>query len=254
MEEEPWLFKPGDVCQLSRKVSYTKAATKLVKAVRATEKQAYLKADGKSFAIFIEVSTPEVPYGNAFQVELLYKLMPGPEFTLDVESTRLVVSWGVNFSRRIMMKGMIEGGVHQGLKESFDRFINLLARDFPVLESKDQLTNKDDRIVATPEDEIKSDWKLAVEYLCNFTAFATTCFVLYLFIHIFLCEKSALHGLEFNGLDLPDSLMELIVGGIVFLQLERAYYMASHFLRARRQRGTRHKSKAQGDGWILTML
>ncbi|KAI7984802.1 C2 and GRAM domain-containing protein [Camellia lanceoleosa] len=62
-----------------------------------------------------------------------------------------------------------------------------------------------------------------------------------------------LQGLEFNGLDLPDSFGELITSGIVGILLERVYNMISHFVQARFKRGSDHGIKAQGDGWVLTV-
>ena len=67
------------------RTTYTKAATKLVKAVKATEEQTYVKANGKEFAVFIEVNTPEVPYGNTFKVDLLYKSTPRQKLSSEEE-------------------------------------------------------------------------------------------------------------------------------------------------------------------------
>ncbi|CAA0824303.1 C2 and GRAM domain-containing protein [Striga hermonthica] len=67
------------------------------------------------------VSTADVPYGNTFKVQLLYKIMPGVMLSSENQLARLVVSFSVNFSQSTMMKGVIESGVKQGLKESFDQ-------------------------------------------------------------------------------------------------------------------------------------
>ncbi|KAF8037069.1 hypothetical protein BT93_B0092 [Corymbia citriodora subsp. variegata] len=251
LEEEPWTFKQEDPPLLTRTVSYTKAATKLIKAVKASEQQSYLKADGKNFAVFVEVNTPEVPCGNAFKVELLYKIMPGPEEGSGEESARLTISWRVNFHQSTMMRGMIEGGAHQGLKDSFYHFENLLGQSFRILDSA-QLSDKD-QVIASLENEQQSDWQLAIKYFCNFTVLSTICMVVYVIIHILLCKPSKPRGLEFLGIDLPDSLGELLACGIITIQVERVFYMASHFVQARLRRGSDHGVKAQGDGWILTI-
>lgn len=239
VQEGVWTLKSEETPCLMRVVTYTKAATKLVKAVKATEEQTYIKANGREFAVSVSVSTPDVPYGNTFKVELLYKIMPGPEPSSGQESSRLVVSWGINFYQNTMMKGMIEGGARQGLKDSFDQFAGLLAQNFEVLSSADILDK--DKTLATLETAHQSDWELATEYFCNFTVFSTAFMILYVFVHFVLCGKNELHvhGLEFGGLNLPDSLGELITSGIIVLHLERVYDMVTHFVQARLQRGKR---------------
>ncbi|KAK9278108.1 hypothetical protein L1049_027666 [Liquidambar formosana] len=251
VQEGPWTWKSADMSCLTRVVTYTKGATKLVKAVKATEEQTYTRACGREFAVLVNVSTPDVPYGTTFKVELLYKIMPGPENSSGEESSRLVLSWGIKFNQNTMMRGMIESGVRQGLKESFDQFANLLAQNFKILDSTD-LSDKD-HMLATLQTEQQSDWELATQYFWNFTVVSTICMVLYVILHILLCGSGKLQGLEFKGLDLPDSFGELITCGILIIQLERVYNMVSHFVQARLQRGSDNGVKSQGDGWVLTV-
>ncbi|XP_009797805.1 C2 and GRAM domain-containing protein At5g50170 [Nicotiana tabacum] len=250
MHEGPWSWKSDELC-LTRVVTYMKAASKLVKAVQATEEQTYVKADGKEFSVFVSVSTPDVPYGSTFKIELLYKIMPGQQESSGEESARLVVSWAINFSQNTMMKSMIEGGARQGLKESFDQFAEVLARKLKVTTSKVVLEK--DRALASLQTEHQSDWELAKEYFWNFTVVSTIFMVLYVLVHIILSEPSKLHGLEYHGFDLPDSVGEFITSGILVLQLERVYNMVSRFVEARLRRGNDHGVKAQGDGWVLTV-
>ncbi|XP_040367988.1 C2 and GRAM domain-containing protein At5g50170 isoform X2 [Rosa chinensis] len=250
VHEGPWTWKSGEMSCLTRVVTYINAATKLVKAVKATEEQTYLTANGREFAVLASVCTPEVPYGSSFKVELLYKILPGPELPSGEESSRLVVSWEVNFLHSTLMKGMIEGGVRQGLKDSFEQFSILMAQKFKVLDSTD-LFDKD-HILAMQAGH-QSDWELAKEYFWNMTVVSTIFMVLYIMVHILLCEPSKLQGLEFHGLDLPDSIGEFITCGILVLQLERIYNMVQHFVQARLQQGSDHGVKSQGDGWVLTV-
>ncbi|KAL6493499.1 hypothetical protein OROGR_032278 [Orobanche gracilis] len=245
IQETPWKWESEGVLCLRRIVAYTKPASKLVKAVRATEEQKYVKADGNEFAVFVSVSTPDVPYGNTFKVELLYKI------TSVDQSAHLVISFAVNFSQSTMMKGMIENGVRQGLKESFDQFSSLLSQKFKVIKDSD-LSDKD-HMLATMETEHESGSELVVNYFWNFTVVSTIFIFLYVIIHIFLCERSEPQGLEFGGLELPDSFGELLTCCILILQLERVYFMISHFVEARLRRGSDHGVKAQGDGWVLTV-
>lgn len=235
VQEEPWIWDLGDTSCLTRVISYTKAASKLIKAVRATEVQTYLKADGREYAVLVNVSTPEVPYGNIFKVELLYKIMPGPELSSGEETSHLVVSWGINFMQATMMKGMIEGGVRQGLKEGFNEFESLLSQNFKTLDSMD-LSDKDS-ILESLHTERQSDWELATEYFGNLTVLITVLLVLYIFVHILLCKPSQLQGLEIYGVDLPDSFGEFITSGILAIQLVHIYNMVSYFLQARWQKG-----------------
>lgn len=234
-EEGPWGWKSGDGPPLTRVVSYIKAATKFVKAVKATEQQTYIRAKGEEFAVLIYVSTPDVPYGNTFSLELLYKMIPGPELSSGEETCRLIISWGITFHQSTMMKGMIEGGVRQGMKESYDQFASLLAQNIKVVDPKEVLGK--DQVLATLETEHQSDLELACEYFCNFTVASAILVALYVLVHILLCEPSRVQGLEFYGLELPDSLGEVVSGGILVILLERVYNMVSLFIEARLRRG-----------------
>ncbi|KAJ6991843.1 hypothetical protein NC653_015250 [Populus alba x Populus x berolinensis] len=179
----PWRFENSSE-SLKRVITYVKAPTKLVGALKASEEQTYLKADGKIFAILISVSTPDVMYGSTFKVELLYCITPGPELPSGEKTSHLVISWRMNFLQSSMFK-----------------------------------------------------------------VFMT----LYVFVHVWLAAPSAIQGLEFVGLDLPDSIGEVIVCGVLALQCERVLGLLSRFMQARAQKGTDHGVKAQGDGWVLTV-
>ncbi|KAI3686421.1 hypothetical protein L1987_80097 [Smallanthus sonchifolius] len=250
LHESPWTWESGQMSSLTRTVTYTKGATKLVKASKVTEDHTYIKANGNEFAVFVRVDTPDVPYGSTFRVKLLYKIMHGPEIRGD-ETSRIIVSWGIDFHQSTMMKSMIEHGAKQGLKESFDQFAELLSQTFKPVK---QLTVLDkSQTLATLQNEHQSDWNLAMGYFCNFTVVSAVFMVLYAFVHVLLCEPSRIQGLEFNGLELPDSFGEFITCGIILFNLERVYVMASHFIQARLRRGNDHGVKAQGEGWVVTV-
>ena len=234
VQEGPWTWKNGDTSCLTRVVTYMKAATKLIKAVNAIEEQTYIRVSRKEFAILVSVSTPEVPYGNSFRIELLYKIMPG-EVSSGEESSHLVVSWGIVFLQSTMMKGMIEGGARQGLKESFSQFSDQLARNFKVLDKAD-LPDKE-HLLATLQTEDQWYWWQTITYFWNFTVASTIFMFLYVLVHILRCGPNLLQGLEFSGLELPDSFGELITSGILIIQLQRVYNMVSHFVQARFQMG-----------------
>lgn len=52
-------------------------------------------------------------------------------------------------------------------------------------------------------------------------------------VHIGLAPSKRLGGLEFWGIDFPDTLMEFITSAIVVVQVERVAIMAFEFIRAR---------------------
>ncbi|KAK6149615.1 hypothetical protein DH2020_017140 [Rehmannia glutinosa] len=246
-----WKYENGSE-SLSRVVSYTKAPSKLIKALKATEEQTYLKADGRAFAVISSVSTPDAPYGKTFKAEVLYCITPGPEQPSGEQSSRLEVSWRMNFLQSTMMKGMIEGGARQGIKESFDQYEKLLSQIVKPLDLKD-IGSEKDQMLASLQVERQSDWRLAVQYFANFTVISTFFMGLYVLMHIWLTMPSTIQGLEFVGLDLPDSIGELIVCGVLVLQGKRVLELMSRFMQARVQKGSDHGIKAQGDGWLLTV-
>ncbi|KAM7275371.1 hypothetical protein ACFE04_017237 [Oxalis oulophora] len=250
LEEGPWVWKSDEMTCLTRFVTYTKAASKLVKAVKATEEQTYINASEKCYAVFVSVDMPDVPYGSTFKVELLYKMIPGCELSSGEETSRLTLSWAITFVQHTMMKGMIEAGTSQGLKESFSQFADLLAQKLKVHNSD---KSEKELTLASLKTEHQSDWQLASEYFRNFTVMSTLLMIFYFLVHILLCKPHEAQGLEFGGLDLPDSFGEFLTCGILFIHLESVYNMISHFVQARLRRGSDHGVKAQGNGWVLTV-
>lgn len=150
------------------------------------------------------------------------------------------------------MKGMIENGARQGLKDSFEQYASLLSQNVKPVDSKELGSNKE-QLLASLQAEPQSDRKLAVQYFANFTVISTIFMGLYVFVHIWLAKPDAIQGLEFVGLDLPDSIGEFIVCGVLVLQAERMLGLISRFMQARGQKGSDHGVKAQGDGWLLTV-
>jgi hypothetical protein len=234
LEIQQWrLENDGEI--LKRVVSYTKAPTKLVKAVKATEDMTYLKADGDMFAVLADVSTPDVPFGNNFRVEVLTCIMPGPELPDDEQCSRLVVSWRLNFLQSTMMKSMIENGARQGLKDNYVQFSELIVRTFRPVDAKDKTDNNE--VLSSVQPEQESDWKLAFRIFGNFALLSSVFAFVYVSAHIILASPSVIQGLEFPGLDLPDSAGEVVVCGVLVLQGQRVLNMIGRFIQAKRQRG-----------------
>ncbi|KAI3510277.1 hypothetical protein L1887_17145 [Cichorium endivia] len=247
----PWKFDM-ESNSLKRVVTYIKAPSRLIKAIKAIEDQTYIKADGKSFAVLASVNTPEAPYASNYRVEVMTAISAGPELPSGEESSHLVVSWRMNFLHNTMMKGMIEGGARQGVRDSFEQVGNLLGEKLKVVDLKGMGSEKE-QALASLQVEKQSDWKLGVQYFANFTVISTFFMGLYVLIHLFLAMPSTIQGLEFGGLDLPDSIGEVVVCGVLVLQGERVMCLISRFMQARSQKGGDHGIKAQGDGWLLTV-
>ncbi|KAK1395434.1 C2 and GRAM domain-containing protein [Heracleum sosnowskyi] len=247
----PWKPENGGE-SLKRVITCVKASTKLVKALKTTEEQIYLKADGKSFAVLSSVSTPDAPYGGCFRTEVLFCITPGTELPSGEQSSQLVVSWRMNFLQSTMMKGMIENGAKQGIRDSFEQFATLLAERVNLADVKGIASEKE-QALASLQGEPQSDWKLAIQYFCNLTFISTILMGLYVLVHLCLATPNTIQGLEFIGLDLPDSIGELIFSGVLVLQGERFLALISRFMQARVQKGSDHGIKAQGDGWLLTV-
>ncbi|VFQ84808.1 unnamed protein product [Cuscuta campestris] len=253
----PWKLDNGGggVESFRRVVTFVKAASKLVKALRTTEEQTYVRADGKTYAVSSTVATPDAPYGNTFRTEVLYRITPGPDLPAGEESSRLVVSWRMNFLQSTMMKGFIENGARQGVKENFEQFSSLLSQSVKPVVDHEPGKKKKDLVLESLRAEPQSDGKLAVQYFANFTVISALLVGLYVIFHTLIAAPSSIQGLEFAGLDLPDSIGELIVSGVLVLQGARALKLVSGFMQARVQRakGGDHGVKAQGDGWLLTV-
>ncbi|KAJ1268986.1 hypothetical protein BS78_07G175300 [Paspalum vaginatum] len=248
---EPWRLD-SDGESLKRVVTYTTAPSKLVKAVRATEEQSYLKADGKEYAVLLSVSTPDVPCGTYFRTEILFRIRPGPELDSQQQTSHLVISWRMNFLQSTMIKGMIENGARQGLEQNYAQFSDLLSQKIKPIDVEGSGSDEE-HVLASLQAGHESDWKIAFLYFCNFGVLSSLFVSLYTILHVLRVNSSAAQGLEFPGLDLPDSLSEIIMGGLLFLQAQHILKKIKSFAQARGQKGGDHGLKAQGDGWLLTV-
>ncbi|KNA16265.1 hypothetical protein SOVF_090520 [Spinacia oleracea] len=246
-----WEFENDTFKRLN---TYLTPPSKLSKSLKAFETQTYKLANANSFAILISVSTPDVIYGSTFRVEMLFCITPGPDLPSGEQSSRLLTSWGMNFVQSTMMKGMIENGARPAVKESFDQLSTVLSQHVKPVDIKGTGSQKD-QLLASLQVETQSNWKLAVQYFANITVVSTIIIGIYVFIHICLATPSTVQGLEFVGLDLPDSIGEVIVCGVLVLQLKRIFDLVVRFMQARSQsqKGSDHGIKAQGDGWMLTV-
>ncbi|RZR85860.1 hypothetical protein BHM03_00012917 [Ensete ventricosum] len=273
LQREPWRLLNGE-SSLKRVMTYTKAATKLIKSVRATEEQTYLNADGKQFAVLASVSIPDVPCGSYFKTEILYLIKPGPQLPSANQSSHLIISWRLNFLQSTMMKGMIESGAKQGLIESFAQFADVLSKHVKPIALDDSSCNIEQNLVL-PEIKRESSLGLAFQFLCNFPVLLSLFVGLYVCAHILIANPGTVQGLEFVGLDLPDSFTELLVSAVLTLQGQYVLEVIGRFFRARKHSddwedameilmsyvinscifctGSDHGVKAQGDGWLLTV-
>uniref|UniRef100_A0A0D9YNU8 C2 and GRAM domain-containing protein n=1 Tax=Oryza glumipatula TaxID=40148 RepID=A0A0D9YNU8_9ORYZ len=249
-QTDPWKLVSNDC--LKRTLSYTKAASKLVKAVKITEEQTYLKAAGNSFAVLSSVSSPEVPCGNCFKVEILYCITPGPQLPSKEQTSHLTISWRLNFVQSTMLKGMIESGTKQGLREGYAQFTEVLSQKTKVIAPDDSNLSKDE-ILSSLQTQEESIWKLAARFLGNFAFIFSLCIALYAIAHLRLVKPNMVHGLEYFGIDLPDSIWEVVFCAILIIQGQNIFKSGRRFLYAWKQRGSDHGVKAHGDGWLLTV-
>lgn len=232
---EPWKHENNENC-LKRTLTYTKAASKLVKSVKATEEQKYLKATGNSFAVLSSVSTPDVPCGNCFKVEILYRITPGPQPPSEEQTTQLTVSWRLNFVQSTMLKGMIENGAKQGITEGYSQFSEILSRKVKVAELDD--ANSKDKILASLQSQKESNWKLITRFLGSFAFIFSLSTALYIMTHLHLAKPTMVHGgLEYFGIDLPDSIGEVVFCIILIIQGHNIIKVGRRFLQAWKQRG-----------------
>lgn len=234
---EPWKLDSNESC-VQRTLTYTKAASKLVKAVKATEEQKYMKAAGNSYAVFCVVSTPDVPCGNCFKVEILYCITPGPHLASEEQTSHLTVSWRVNFVQSTMIKAMIENGAKQGMTEGYAQFSEVLNQKLKVAELDDANSNKE-KILASLHAQKETGWRLIVRFLGNFTFIFSVAIALYVIAHLHLSKPDAMHGLEYFGLDLPDSIGEVVVCAVLILQGQSIVKVTRRFLSAWKQRGNK---------------
>lgn len=232
---EPWKLDSNEGF-VQRTLSYTKAASKLVKACKATEEQKYLKAAKNSFAVFSVVSTPDVPCGNCFKIEILYCITPGPQLPSEEQTSHLTVSWRVNFVQSTMIKGMIESGAKQGVTEGYTQFSEVLTQKLKLLELDDPNSNKE-KILASLHAHKETGWRLIVRFLGNFTFIFSVAIALYVIAHLHLSKPDVMHGLEYFGLDLPDSIGEVVVCAVLILQGQNIVRVIRRFLSAWKQRG-----------------
>ncbi|KAK4259178.1 hypothetical protein QN277_005535 [Acacia crassicarpa] len=247
----PWKFE-NEAKSLKRLLTYIKAPSRLIKAVKAIEEQTYIKADGKNFAVLASANTPDAPYGSTFRVEILYVITPGEEMPSGEQCSHLVLSWRMNFLQSTMMKSVIENGARQGIKDNYDQLANLLSQTVKPVDLKD-LDSTKEQVLASLQAEPQSNWKLAAQFFGNFTVVLTFFMVMYVLVHIWMAAPSKVQGLEFDGLDLPDSIGEFVVCAVLVLQGQRLLGLISRFMQARAQNGSDNGIKAQGDGWLLTI-
>ena len=234
---DPWKHDNNDN-SLKRTLTYTKAATKLVKSVKATEEQIYLKAAGNSFAVLSSVSTPDVPCGSCFKVEILYCVIPGPQLPSEEQTSQLTISWRLNFVQSTMLKGMIENGAKQGLREGYAQFTDVLSQKIKVAELSDANSSKD-KILASLQTHEQSNWKLVARFLGSFAFIFSLTFAIYGIVHLRLAKpNNMVHGgLEYFGIDLPDSIGEVVFCAILILQGQNIFRVGRRFLHAWKKRG-----------------
>ena len=60
---------------------------------------------------------------------------------------------------------------------------------------------------------------------------------IYVLVHIWMAAPSKVQGLEFDELDLPDSVGDFVVCAVLVLHVQRVLGLISRFMQARAQNG-----------------
>lgn len=145
------------------------------------------------------------------------------------------------------MKGMIESGARNGIRDSFVVYREVLSRHAtPLSSSKELPSGGDDEILI-------SDWEIAWDYFKKWHVLFALVSLIIILVHIALAPPKKKCGLEFWIIHFPDSLMELIMSAVVVIQVERLAIMIYYFVRARYWQSGDHGVKAQGDGWLTSV-
>lgn len=256
--ETPWRKREGGLPW--RIITYVKAPTRIVKSVKATEDQAYVRADEKGFVVNVVASTPDAPYGNTFRADLQYCIFAGAYLPTGDKTSRLRISWGIRFLSNPLIKVLIESGARQGLQESFKQFAEVLER-YAKVHQGSQPTTPDTELrqevaaqgAGVDQGPPKNEWQLAKEYFCNLRVCITITFLLAVLLHIYLSRPCPKGGLEFWIFDLPNTVSELLTSAALGILVEHVLQMTRKFLRARVCRGSDHGVKAKGNGWLLSI-
>ncbi|GLJ25245.1 hypothetical protein SUGI_0483240 [Cryptomeria japonica] len=242
--EGPWKKLENELPH--RTVTYMKAPTKMIGCVKAIEEQMYLRADKGALLVKSIVSTPDVPFGTNFQIEIQFCIRPGPIISSGEETAHLFISWSINFLRGTMMKSIIVNAAQQGLNDSYKQYVDVLANYARCIDEPTSTASEE-------EEQPQSDWELAKGYFVNFPVLACIISLAIVLLHIYFPWTKINKVLGFFYLDLPDSLEEFITSAILAMQLEHVVKQIQTFLQARVCRGSDHGVKAQGEGWLLTV-
>ncbi len=78
-----------------------------------------------------------------------------------------------------------------------------------------------------------SDWQFAWDYLGKYHVLVALLSLMFLLVHIAITPRKQKGGLEFWGLDFPDTLMELVTSSIVVVQVENVVKLVYDVVRAR---------------------
>eukprot|EP00850_Spirogloea_muscicola_P005882 SM000027S09663 [mRNA] locus=s27:621504:627334:+ [translate_table: standard] len=241
-EFSPWRRLPDGTIQ--RSFSYMVPASSLVKAYKATETQTYRRADQAGYLVDVSVSTPDVPYGSTFRTEMQFLLEPS---SLNPQQSRLRVSWRANFLQSTMMKGMIEGGMRSGIRDAYILYLKTLSPKYV------KPAGSGDRALVKEEMKPMSNLEVAVEFFGHPWVGISLAVSLLILVHLLGSRPKVRQGIEFYGLDLPDSVGELFWSVIFALAGERLIWRVNKFVRTRiLQRGD-HGLKANGEGWLVTV-
>jgi hypothetical protein len=89
--------------------------------------QIYSNPGEGGFVVDITRSTPDAPYGGTFRTKIQICIFPGPEDPLG--TSRLRISYEPEFLQTTSLRGVIEKGMAQGMKETYFLYLEVSLRN-----------------------------------------------------------------------------------------------------------------------------
>ncbi|GBG74499.1 hypothetical protein CBR_g18909 [Chara braunii] len=269
IEDGPWQ-RTEDGC-ISRKVIYMTGAGSIVKPAKAVETQTYVKADTMGYVVNTSVITPDLPYGSTFAIDMQFCIFPmkapamaapagvvGSDSDAGGDMCRLRISWQSRFFQSSLVKGIIEKNTKVGLERTYEQFAEILSKYATPAKKRGGV----DLFSASSAEDLgsqKTNPETTWDYLGLCFAIVSLMWLIFISAHISRVGSKSRQGLEFWGVDLPDSVLEFIYTAVTVLVTERVLFKVAALLHARSSKRPTwwqvHDSavKTHEDSWLLTV-
>lgn len=123
-------FRNEEYGVMQREVSFVRPLTHRMgpKQTRVDEKQTYCFTSDGGVLVESEARNLDVPFGDNFWVESYFQLKP----TYGGKKTEFIASIAIHFTKRTMLRGAIESATIPETKRSFEKLIELAAKQIEV--------------------------------------------------------------------------------------------------------------------------